>query len=388
MWARPSDEIAIEVMKEALNLLGEAEPGVRARAKASIAYGSILAAGDIGLRASEEAVALATATGDDDARKIALVARAWSVWGNASAGVRLAAGEALRAAGEQIGDRNFSQAGEWHIGNALLVAGDIEAAVDVIQRSTGFEGALSGFGEASIRTSLAYAQGRYAEAEVLGEEAHARGIDLADTNDALWGQQVQISNLERGNVAAARANYELVAHTAIIATGPYLAMITAAEGDRDQAQRLTAGWVRDVMPHLPGVLLFAAADRAAPLVEQMGLTECAPALWDYLAPFSGEIEGNASWIGYAIDHSLGLLAATMERLDDAIELLLTGHHFHAERGLHARSAQSAYDLGRMLWRRGEQGDREAGEGLVLAAAELAEQIGRVPLALDARMLLG
>ena len=48
----------------------------------------------------------------------------------------------------------------------------------------------------------------------------------------------------------------------------------------------------------------------------------------------------------------------MERLDDAIELLLTGHHFHAERGLHARSAQSAYDLGRMLLRRGGEGDRE------------------------------
>ena len=68
----------------------------------------------------------------------------------------------------------------------------------------------------------------------------------------------------RRTLAAARANYEIVAHTAIIAVGVDLAWLTAAEGDLDRARELTTGWVRDVMPHVPGVLLFAAANRAAP----------------------------------------------------------------------------------------------------------------------------
>ena len=48
MWARPDDGIAIEIMQEALALLGDTEPEVRARAKAGIAYGLILAPGDAG----------------------------------------------------------------------------------------------------------------------------------------------------------------------------------------------------------------------------------------------------------------------------------------------------------------------------------------------------
>ena len=387
MWARPDDGIAIEIMQEALALLGDTEPEVRARAKAGIAYGSILAAGDVGLRASEEAVAIGIAAAEDEATAIALHALAWSVWGNVPARERLAAAEALVAQGEKVGDQNWVRSGEWHVGHARLVAGDIEAGVEIIARSTLLSGTITDWGDVSTRAAWAYAEGRYAEGDTLSAEAHARGGDLGDTNEALWGQQVQMSNIERGSVAAACANYDIVAHTAIIATVPYLARLTVAEGDIDQARELTEHWVRDIMPNVPGLLLFAATSRATPLVEQFGLAEYAQPLWDYLAPFAGELEANVGWIGYAIDHSLGLLAATMERLDDAIELLLTGHHFHAERGLHARSAESAYHLGRLLLRRGGEGDRDAGEGLVTAAAELAEQIGRIPLARDARALL-
>lgn len=387
MWARPSDGIAIEVMQEALALLGDTEPEVRARAKAGIAYGLILAPGDAGLEAADEAVALAIEVGDDEATKVGFMARAWSVWGKLPADERRAAGEALLATAERIGDRNFAQGGEWHIGNAQLVAGDLDGAGVTIARSTRFQGALAGYSDASYRAVRAYAEGRYAEGDALADEAHDRGADLDDTNDAVWGRQIQITNLERGNVAAARANYERVAHTAIIATGLQLAMIIAAEGDGQAARDMTASWVRDLMPHLPGVLVFSCYDHAAALIEEAGDADAAATVWEHLAPFSGELLANAVWIGHAVDHSLGLLAATMDRLDDAIGLLHAGHEFHVRRGLHARRAQSAYDLGRMLARRGAPGDHEASEPLIASAAEVAERIGRVPLSKKARALL-
>jgi tetratricopeptide (TPR) repeat protein len=387
MWARPSDPIAIDMMLEALEMLGESEPVVRARAKAGIAFGLILAPAGEGLRAADEAVALATETADDDAIKVALAARAWSVWGARPVADRLAAGEALREAAERIGDRSFLQNADWHVGNALIVAGDLEAAIEPITRSTRAAGAAAGFGDVSFLAARACAEGRYADADPLIEETYRLGADLGDTNDGCWGRQVQVTNLERGNVAAARENYHLVANAAIIATGPELALLTAAEGATSEARDLIVNWARDVMPQLPEVLTFSATDRAAILIEQLGAAEAASAVWDYLVPFSGEIQANITWIGHAVDHSLGLLAATLERLDDAVELLTAGHEFHQQRGLHARTAQSAFDLGRILLRRGAQGDREAGHTLVTAAADLAGRLGRLPLASQAQTLL-
>ena len=96
MWARPTTAIAIEIMQEALALLGDTEPEVRARAKAGIAYGSILAPGDAGLRAADEAIALAIATGDDEATTSRSSRRAWSVWGNRP-GSRAARGRRRRS---------------------------------------------------------------------------------------------------------------------------------------------------------------------------------------------------------------------------------------------------------------------------------------------------
>ncbi len=387
MWARPSDPIAIDMMREALDMLGESEPVVRARAKAGIAFGLILAPAGEGLRAADEAVALATETADDDAIKVALAARAWSVWGARPAAERLAAGEALREAAERIGDRSFLQNADWHVGNALIAAGDLEAAMEPIARSTRSYGAVAGFGDVSYLAARACAEGRYADADPLIEETHRLGTDLGDTNDGCWGRQVQVTNLERGNVAAARENYDLVANAAIIATGPELALLTAAEGATAEARDLIVNWARDVMPQLPEVLTFSATDRAAILIEQLSAAEVASIVWDYLLPFSGEIQANVTWIGHAVDHSLGLLAATLERLDDAVELLTAGHQFHQHLGLHARTAQSAYDLGRILLRRGAQGDREAGHALVITAADFAGRLGRVPLASQASALL-
>jgi class 3 adenylate cyclase len=387
MWARPSDPIAIDLMREALVMLGDSEPEVRARAKAGIAFGLILAPAGEGLRAADEAVALATETAADDALMVALAARAWSVWGARPVAERIAAGEALRAVAERNGDRSFVQNADWHVGNALMVAGDLEAAIEPVARSTRASGAAAGFGDVSYLAARACAEGRYADADPLIEETYRLGADLGDTNDGCWGRQVQVSNLERGNVAAARANYDLVAQSAIIASGPELALLRAAEGAVSEARDLIVSWARDVMPQLPEVLTFSATDRATILIEHFGAAEAAAAVWDYLVPFSGEIQANITWIGCAVDHSLGLLAATMDRLDDAIELLAAGHEFHRQRGLHARAAQSAYDLGRMLLRRDAPGDREAGHAFVTAAADISGRIGRVPLAEQARTLL-
>ena len=71
--------------------------------------------------------------------------------------------------------RNWVQSGEWHVGHALLVAGDIEGASRGRSRAArAAEGALTGWGDASIRTALAYAREVRRGGRALRGSAHAR----------------------------------------------------------------------------------------------------------------------------------------------------------------------------------------------------------------------
>jgi hypothetical protein len=265
--------------------------------------------------------------------------------------------------------------------------GEIERADEAFVRATRPRGAMAGYISTVWRSSRAFAEGRYAEGDELVAEAYRLGTDLGDANEGIWGRAVQESSIERGDIAAALANYELTRDSVIMGLGPELALLRAAEGADDEARELIARWVTDLMPVLPGLFTYSATYRVALLAERMGMPELAPPVWEFLQPFSGELLASAAWVTSAVDHALGLLALTMDRIDDAVDRLHAGHELHARCGFHALSSQSAYDLGRTLLRRGAPGDREAGERLLAAAADLAEQIGRVPLARDARALL-
>ena len=84
---------------------------------------------------------------------------------------------------------------------------------------------------------------------------------------------------------------------------------------------------------------------------------------------------------------LGLCAATEGRLDEAVELLTSGHELYRRLGLRAREVHSGLDLGRVLLERGSPGDADAAVVLLRTSAGLADDLGMVPSARAAASLL-
>ena len=77
-FARPSDSVAVEIMREGLAGLPDEEIALRAQVTASLSYALIFAPGDEAHRLAVEAVELARAAGDDVALAEGLSARAWT----------------------------------------------------------------------------------------------------------------------------------------------------------------------------------------------------------------------------------------------------------------------------------------------------------------------
>jgi hypothetical protein len=164
-------------------------------------------------------------------------------------------------------------------------------------------------------------------------------------------------------------------------------MFATETGDADAARVAFATWMEQVFPHLPGVLRYLGVGTAVTVAARLGDADRTPPLAEYLTPFRGELIGSDAWIFAAVDHLLGVCAATVGDLDDAVDLLGAGHEMYERLGLHARTVPSGLDLGRVLLERGGPGDREAGEAHLRRAIESAEQLGMGPSAARAASLL-
>jgi hypothetical protein len=389
MWAEPGDPVALELLREALARLDDEDLITRARASAAIALGELLAPGDAGLRSADAAVALARASGDPTALGNALGARAWSVRGWLPVAERLAAIEELAEVGRRLQVRSIETGAKYQLGDALLNAGDLDGA-DAAYASgdVGLAGgALDGWAPVNFRSSRAYAEGRYADGDALGAQAFPLGQDLGDTNEAIDSGRIMFSRLERGEWAEAGAALARSEVTALSVAGPYGALFAIETGDRDAAASRLATWVDEVFPLLPGMLRYLGASAAVVVAARVGDAARTAVLADYLVPFRGELIGSDGWIFQAVDHLLGLCAATESRLDEAVDLVGSGHELYRRLGLRAREVHSGLDLGRVLLERGGTGDAAAAEDQLRSTATLADELGMGPSARAAASLL-
>ena len=213
----------------------------------------------------------------------------------------------------------------------------------------------------NFRSSRAFAEGRYRDGDVLAAEAYELGAYLGDTNETVDALRIMYTRLERGELPAAAAALERVEATTFGLTGPFRARMDVESGDLDAGRIALVAWMDPVFDQLPGLLHCFAAAQAVLIAGRLGDVERAIVLGEFLTLFRGELIGNDAWIYAAADHLVGLCAATAGRLDDAVELMRSGHAMHERLGLHARVAQSGLDLGRVLLERDQPGDREAGE---------------------------
>ena len=391
MWAAPSDPVSAEIIREGLAGLAPDRLDVRARALSALAQGLILAPGAAALTAADEAIAAARDARDELALRQGLLLRAWAVRGALPATERARAAEDAIGAMQTGGDRYGELAARYHLANARLTQGDLDAAAAEFLMTSESTGALAGWAIVAFRASLAIAQGRFHESIALSDEAHELGSAVGDTNDGIHAGQRWQAARAVGDFAGARRWHEQAQLTAIGSVVPTGVFCALDEGDEAGARAALRAWTETIADLLPNVIRFFVTAQVGELVLELdldldeldGLQEFA----DYAERFPGELFGSDVLILSAVDVARGCFAAAQDRLDDAVTLIETGHALHQRLELRALEVESALALAQVLTRRDQPGDRERAVTMLAAAAELARTLGMAPAEAKARALL-
>src|SRR3990170_2444716 len=224
-------------------------------------------------------------------------------------------------------------------------------------------------------------EGRFEEAERLGREAFALGQRAQDPLlvqnclfqlMALRWAQGRLDELE----ALVRAGAQQSPNIPGIRAG--LAMTYAELGREEQAKVEFEGLAVNDFSNLP-------LDSNLPLIVAYLSVACgflddarrAAILYDLLLPYAGHtiILGVAVACLGSASHSLGVLAATMERWEDAEKHFEDALKMNARMGARPFVAHTQHQYANMLLRRDAPGDREKALELVTEALDAAQEMG-------------
>jgi class 3 adenylate cyclase len=384
-WGAAADKVVLGLLEEALDTLGQADSVLRAMLLSRLATefwfsGERERAESV----SEEGVGVARRVGDQTGLADALWIRSVSTWGPDNRDERLATGDEIVRLTEDTGDRRALQ-GIYLRMYAYLEYGHVEAAYDEVEAygrlademrqpqwmawtmvARAMRALMEGRLEEGERLSedaraiaqrsqdpltiqqldmqityLRWEQGRFQEAEVLE-------LDLAEQTAAFVGSRALLARLycETGREAEAQAEFEL------------LAVSDFSDLPRDN------NWL-DVMTVLCEVGAF------------LGDTPRAATLYKLFLPYAGRNVVQAAWAvcrGSASRY-LGLLAATIERWEDAARHFEDALEMNATMGARPWVAWTQHDYADMLLRRDEMGDREKALELVTEALDAAQEMG-------------
>src|SRR5437867_13185946 len=208
LWVRSGvvDQPRIELLQEALDGLGERDPGLRARLLARLAINLDWAPEpERVLALSEEAVTLARQLGDP--RDLAAVLRArWiALWRPEAAGERLAIADEIVRLGEQTADRELALLGRRFRIVGFLEHGNVAAADREIEASAQIAGELRQpvylTDLAMWRATRAIMDGRFAEGEEQARRALELGRDEPDVEARMrYATQMSVLWFHRGEL--------------------------------------------------------------------------------------------------------------------------------------------------------------------------------------------
>jgi len=230
------------------------------------------------------------------------------------------------------------------------------------------------------RGTIAFGRGRFEEALAVGQEA----VELAER---AGNQATLLGPLAVLALACAQTGRSALPVHPVPEEWPdgegllgAAAVWYLAIGRREDARRIYAGLVPPatvppfaVLPYLTGYAELANAfdDRAM-----------AADVYDRLLPFADLFvcggAGALALLGSA-RLPLGVAAATVGRLDDAVRHLRAAAEANELAGLPPFAAWARYQLARVLARRRRPGDRDEAAALAGSAAAVADRLGMTPL---------
>jgi DNA-binding CsgD family transcriptional regulator/tetratricopeptide (TPR) repeat protein len=379
------DDTGAALYTEALAGLPEQDGALRARVLAQLAVvESWRAFGEAEPR-SAEALAMAERVGDPRAVREALRARQVARSGPDGTVDRIGLGDRMLAVGERDGDDDTALWGRLWRFDALAQLGEIDRAeaelgpIGTLVRR--LRSPLAEWHATRSRAAIAFSRGRFQEATELGTQAAALASAAGHFGALL--PSLGFLRLVHGHTGADTAELDAVLEDASVDVAPMRAvsaMMALFTGRREDARRIYR--MLDPPGSEPGFLLLPALGATAELAAEFDDRATAARVYRLLAPHADRFMcGGAGIIAVlgSVHRSLGLAAATVGRLDDAVRHLRTAAERDDAAGLAPFAAFSRFELARVLARRKRPGDQAEAAALAASAGAEAGRLGMNPL---------
>ena len=396
-WSRPGRESKlIPLLQDALVHLGGTDDALRVRLLTRLACA---------LRSSPErraesdalsrqAVELARSIENPAALTYALAGRFWAIWWPENPEVRLDLAREMFELAAVLGDGERLIDAQMMLWLSHTELADMTAArresnemrrlvVDLRQPGHLWLGI-------SPRALMALMEGDFAAAEqLIGEETDPEShFTLARDNISAARFHRFLLQRERGQLAGE----ELEVRSSVDEFPWYplhrsaLACLLVELGRTGEARGVLQELARDDFAALyPDNEWLLGTSLAAEAVARLNEAELAQVLYLQLQPLAGRHAiGHAEGSIGAVDRYLGLLAACLDRLDDAARHLEDAVHINERMGARPWTAHSRFDLATVLSRRDAPGDRPRAADLNALALAAARELG-MPV-LESRIL--
>lgn len=385
-WASLADPVAVELLREGLTGIAKSQVVTRARTMAALANAVIVAPGDEALALAEEAEALARKAGDDDALAAALGAWSWALRGRGR-------GEELcRVASLGVEHAAATHRIEWelvpryNLGVGLITLGRLEEARREIDRATNLPSSLTGWAGAVFEASLALADGRLEESEILIERSGQLGAALGDTSEAVRCIQHIRVELARGRLDEAADWAQRAEATTWGIVLPWSILVRAERGEPSAADAYDE-FERTNMQYAPNAVADQLVETRTRLVMLVGGRDRAARVRVDAEVFAGELLGSDTFLYGAAERATGNLYFVEGLYPQAVPLLEHALAAVEAHRLRALVVESRVDLARALLARREPGDTDRANTLLRQSLEVAEGLGLGAAAREARQLV-
>jgi DNA-binding CsgD family transcriptional regulator len=395
--------------EEALSGLGPDPTGLRARVSANLS-GACMYLGDVeaAARASDEALRVAERSGDAVAVVAALRARQLVATGPDGLEERARLADRMEAAGRASGDPAARMwAHLWRI-DVAFERGDLAAVaseVGPLTRCTEeVRGPVARWHLLQVRAVLAQAQARFADARRLADEAlaalppSATGRESSVINrtavlaavSAHTGEAADLSGLLGYGGPGDAPGTELDFPTDGVIFSIAAACFLASAGRLDDAarvyRRLGPPETWRPIPHAVTTCLALGIETAVALGASADVAALRELLGRLRGRHSTDGAGAVAYNG-PVELYLGVAAAHLEHLDDAVADLGTAAAVCTASGAAGFAVQAQYELAAVLTRRDQPGDRTRARALATEVERRAAALGMAPWAARARRLV-
>jgi DNA-binding CsgD family transcriptional regulator/tetratricopeptide (TPR) repeat protein len=379
--------------REVLDKLPGGDSAVRARLLARLVDADGWAVPEESRTRSAEALAMAERVGDRHALREALRARQMALSGPDGAAQRLALGDRLVALGGDRDDDAVLWGLLWRF-DALAQLGDLDGAEAEVERidavAARLRSPLAAWHVARCRAAVAAARGRFQQALAYGHEAGAAARRAGSMGAHVPSQGLllmlhnQLGTLDPSRFEPAEPHQG--APVPAFQRALYATWLLG-EGRRDDAYRI----YRSLPPvdEVPPFVQLSAYATTAELAGQFDDRDTAGRMYRLLLPHADLFVCSGAGvlaIGGSVRYPLGIAAATLGRLDDAVRHLRAAIDSGHRTGMPPMVAQATHQLARVLARRTRPGDRDEAAALATAAAALAGRLGMRPLQRQAQDL--